>query len=51
MSEDFGDGWYDGFVKAQEMFNDGVELDEISTDSILEMSERAEDEHIKSNGN
>lgn len=48
----FGDGWYDGFIKAQKLSEDLVEhefdcLEDIKEDEVRNMSEHAESEHAE----
>lgn len=40
----FGDGWYDGFIAAQQMAASGEWIEDVSEDWIRAMSETAEDE-------
>jgi hypothetical protein len=41
----FGDGWYDGFLEAQKIINDGGCLDDITEEEAREMSEHAESDY------
>lgn len=47
MQSNYGDNWFDGFLAALDMYNGEYdELDSIKTSTILEMSERAEEEYL-----
>jgi hypothetical protein len=41
-TSDYGDGYFDGFVKAQNLYQEDVDLSDYTKQSIMEMSEAAE---------
>jgi len=47
-SSAFGDGWYDGFLKAQKLDEDkDCYLEDIKEDEVRDMSEYAESKHAE----
>ncbi|WZL14790.1 hypothetical protein [Vibrio phage vB_VpaM_XM1] len=43
----YGDNWYDGFIAAKSMHSEGVDLDGVSDNSVLRLSEDAEEKWLK----
>jgi len=43
----YGDAWFDGFMEAQSIHNNDGNLEDYSSDSILHLSEHAEEERTK----
>lgn len=41
-TSDYGDGYFDGFIKAQTLYEANEDLSDYSKDTIMEMSESAE---------
>jgi hypothetical protein len=48
ITDEFGDGWYDGFLEAQKLAEDEDSgLSELKEDEVREMSEHAESKHAE----
>ncbi len=49
-SSDYGDGYFDGFVKAQNLYQEDVDLSDYTKQNIMELSEAAESSFDARNG-